>query len=262
MALIITPEIQGQNISSSTSYCYLFEPLRIKVTEDNLAAKTIFVDMEIVDTSNSSNVIVVEELYGVFDINPSNGVSIDLMKLARQYHDSQVYKYSTVDEIVDPTIGWHSIVSKYKYNFRLYSDATHQPYRVISKLPIIGGRDFKDFTPNVDTSQPLTEAALQNVELGSRWIGYPIIVQSLVDPTASNSSPSLVSQIQSVGCAPESYIIYKSRLGGWMVWGFDISIEVNSGMYSGNLDVGMFESTTGSNGQAYIPVDYTEIRSS
>ena len=52
-------------------------------------------------------------------------------------------------------------------------------------------------------------------------------------------------------------IIWKSRLGGWMTWVFDIQTEVEEGFYLGGLQGGYFESTLDVNGSPYIPVNYT-----
>lgn len=52
-------------------------------------------------------------------------------------------------------------------------------------------------------------------------------------------------------------IIWKSRLGGWMTWVFDIQTEAEEGFYLGDLQSGYFESTLDINGSPYIPVNYT-----
>jgi hypothetical protein len=260
MALTIKKEILSQTIGYNTSYCYLFEPLKINISEDDILGTKIYIDLEIVDTTDVGNIIETVVKYAIFDINPLVGVKIDLMKIAQQYHDAGVYIYQSIEDIIDNETGWHSVVSKYKYNFLIYSDVS-PTIQQISKLPIIGGRDFKDFEGGVYEAQDLTEAEASGMQLTGKWIGYPVIYNSLVDPTANDARPSVTSLIQTTGCSAEGFVVYKSRLGGWMVWGFDVQTESNSGMYSGNLDVGMFEATKDIEGDAYIPVDYTGITS-
>ena len=262
MALTINPEISGQVITSACSYCYLFEPLRVSISESETTAEKIYVDLEIIDTTDDTNIVATEVEYGVFDTYSGNVLSIDLMEIARQYHDSKVYIYSSIDDITDTTKGWHSVVSKYKYNFKIYSDVTATQTE-ICKLPIIGGRLFKDFSPGVDQTQSLTRADELGVDLSGRWDEFPFITQTLADPTATDSRPTITNTTQTTGSHPcGGFIIFKSMKGGWSTWGLEIKVERESGSYSGNLQVGMFESTEQSNGNAYIPIDYTEINSS
>lgn len=262
MAVTVGAQILGQEIGSVATYCYMYEPLRIFMAEDDNTAQKFYIDMEILDVSD--NTVVVESLfrYGEFDINPGNGVSVDLMKLVRQYHDAGVYNYSHIDEIVDPTAGWYSSVSKYVYNFLVYSDINQTPIS-IKKIPIIGGRIYEDFTAQVSQFQSLTEAQLYGVDLANRWVGYPTISASLSDPSLQDSSPSLIKNISVEGVVPcGGYLIWKSIFGGWMSWGFDIKTKKLKKKYGGDLSSGMFEPTQDIGGQPYIAPNYTKIESS
>lgn len=188
MAITVRTQILGQDASSVCSYCYLYEPLVVSVGESDLTASFMYVDIEIIDTSNS--LVLVETLvkYGEFDINSGELISVDLMKLARQHHDAELFKFSHIDDII--ASGWTSVVSKYKYRFKIYTDKTTTPIEVF-KLPIIGGRLFKDFSPTVTQSNPLTEAEVAGVSLEDRWCDYGIISSSLSDPTLVDSRPSI-----------------------------------------------------------------------
>jgi len=185
MALTIQTEILGQEATSVNTYCYLYEPLRVVITESDSTATKIFIELEILETSN--HLTVVENLvkYGEYDINSGQSLSVDLMKLAQQHHDARVYKYSTVSEITDNTIGWHSVVSKYIYKFKITSDITTAASNVV-KLPIIGGRAFPDFVPTVSSTQSLTEGVLEGVNSFNRFKLYPTFASSLALPTLQN----------------------------------------------------------------------------
>ena len=264
MSLTITPEILGQVADQNCSYCFLYEPLRVSVLESDEDGEKIYIDLEIYRTNNDdpdTYLVNTEVEYAVFDINPGNPVSVDLMKLARQYHDANVYKYASIEDVVDLEEGWKSVVSEYKYKFLIYSDETDTKSEVF-KLPIIGGRLFSDFTPAVDETQALSEMELNNVSLDGRWIGYPVISQSLKNPNIADSRPTITSSIQTSGCTSEGYLIWKSRLGGWVTWGFDITTESNSGSYTGKLESKYFETTDKSGGgDPYVPVNYAGMES-
>ena len=55
------------------------------------------------------------------------------------------------------------------------------------------------------------------------------------------------------------YLIWKSRLGGWVSWAFDIKTESEEGVYGGELQSGYFESTLPIDGSPYVPVNYTNV---
>jgi len=190
MAITVNTNIQGQEATSVCTYGYLYEPLVVAIDESDLLALKILVDIEVVDTDN--NTIIVETLveYAEYDISVGQLLTIDLMKLARQHHDANLFKFATINDIL--LNGWSSVVSKYKYRFKIYSDKTTTPV-VVYKLPIIGGRLKKDFTPVVSQSIPLTEAEVAGVDLTDRWCNYETLTTVLADPTAENSRPSIES---------------------------------------------------------------------
>jgi len=262
MAITINPEISGQVITPACSYCYLFEPLRVVLLDDNPLSTLFFIDISIIDTTDSSVQVAFESKYAIYDINSGVALSVDLMELARQYHDADVYKYQSTTEMTDSVSGWQSVVSKYKYEFRIYTDYTVAE-TIVTKLPIIGGRTLKNFVPLVDESQVLTEAELYGVQLKGRWIGYPTFDSQLALATAVDSSPIITTNIEDEGCAADGgFLVFKSRFGSWMIWGMDIATESESGSYSGNISSGMFKSTEEINGSPYIGVNYTEVMSS
>ena len=263
MALTITPEILGQRATSAATYCYLYEPLRVSIAESITTAQQIFVELEILDTEDSTTIVENLVDYGVYDLNPGQPLSIDLMKLAQQHHDANVYNFSSIDDI--ETYGWTSMVSKYKYNFKITSDETSTPSSVI-KLPIIGGRDFQNFEPAVDYNNALSEIEEQSIVLNGMFPDWPYLSQSLVLATEQDAKPKL-DKNNSVGIARvygacAGQLIWKSRLGGWCTWGFKMKKENTTRKYTGNIQVGMFNSTAVSNGNAFVPVDYTGIETS
>lgn len=262
MALTILPEISGQEVTSTCTYCYLYEPLRVVISENDVAAQQIFIELEIIKSDDDT--VVVENLleYGVFDLNPGQGLSVDLMKLARQHHNANVYNFSSLMDIYND--GWKSVISEYKYNFKITSDVTSTATSIL-KLPIIGGRDFRDFEPTL-LSQPIcTEADLDpEVDMTNVWEGWSFLRTRLQPATQQDAKPR-IDIIESAlgeyaGCGGQ--VVWKSRLGGWMTWGFKMKKENTSKQYQGNIQVGMFESTASANGDAYVPVDYTGIETS
>ena len=256
MALTVTAQITGQIISSTTSYCYLYESLKVDVLESDSLGKEVYVDLIVKDSTDGSTVVS-ELKYGTFDINPNNSLEIDLMRIIQQYHDANVFKIGVASEIATSK---EIVISKYKYDFKVYSDVSPAGVTV-SKLPIVGGRDFHDFTPSVDENSPIHEGELYNIDLTSRWKDFPNISTSLNSPTALNSMPTISVTTETQGCIPYGgMIIWKSRFGGWMYWGMDISNTTKERTYDGGLTVGMFEAT--SNGNPFIPVDYTQIQTS
>ena len=405
MALTIANEIIGQEATTVATYCYLYEPLRVQITESVSTAKKISILLEVLDTSNTSTVVDTVVDYAVYDINPGQPLSIDLMKLAQQYHDANVYNFSNLNEIIYGSTSWQSVVSKYIYVFKIQSDETSTP-TIIKKLPIIGGRTFSNFKAKVGSDTILSEdiytpstgtyasdvywngyshlrttlddlssgtdfsPTTQKIEFGTNLIfndtltdtskytlysgtitggqsdpigGSNAYVISDSSQAVSLISNSILSQdpdgkmvtysiwikgegefglfvqgIQSsdnylsitqdsatsnwkkytytfkkpsdasdVGIQIFKYpdgedlfvyqpilkvavdtkadggkLVWKSRHGGWMSWGFKLKKESQAKKYEGNIQVGMFESTLPTNGSPYIPVNYTGISTS
>lgn len=258
MAMVINTQIKDQEATNICTYCYLYEPLRVVVKETDLTASKLYIDLEIFDTADDSEALFYISRYGDYDINPGKSISIDLMKLAQQHHDADIFHFSNINEIVS---SWNSVVSKYKYKFRIYTDITLTPIEVY-KLPILGGRIFTDFNPKVAQTQKLTEADFVGVDM-NRFGFLPYLKTSLTNPSSTDARPTVEKIISTQGCFPlGGYLIWKSRLGGWMSWGFSIKRDTFKSKYIGNLDVGMFESTQEVNGNPYVPVDYIGIDTS
>lgn len=258
MAFTVTSQITGQNISSTTSYCYMYEPLKVNAVETNADVTKITVDLSVYDTQTST-IVELSQNYAIYDAIQNVAVEIDLSKIMQQYHDANTLRIGTTADLSSLT---NIPVSKYKYYFYIYSDSPGTVITTTQKLPIIGGRDFYDFNASVLQSQPLTEAGLNGVTLSGRWLNYPNILTTLANPTATNSLPTITVSTESTAdlepCG--GMLIWKSRFGGWMYWGMDIATRTQSSSYRGDLEVGMFEATA--LGNPYIQTDYTKIDSS
>ena len=261
-SLLVNAEIVGQEITDISTYCYLYEPLRVSIFDVSLLSDEIFIDLEIVKTSDDTVVVEYLEKYAAYDINPNRSISVDLMKIVRQYHDSNIFNYSHIDEIVENTIGWNSVVSEYKYNFYIRTGNEVVTPIVIKKLPIVGGRSFEDFTPIVDETTSLNEFDYLGIDVTNKWKDFPIVTSVLNDASLQNASPSIDKVVQTTEgerpCA--GFVLWKSRRGGWMFWGFDIISTGKKHKYKGDLAVDLFEVTN--SGLPYIPVDYTSTETS
>lgn len=257
MAITVNTQILGQQAGVETSYCYLYEPLKVVVTESNLLAKKIYVDLIPVATlSGVYGTTLIR--YAEFDINPGVDLTFDLMKLALQHHDARVYKFSDIDEV-----NGESVVSKYKYYFDIYSDVSSKVQ--VRKLPILGVRTLENFTPAVDQNQPLNEFDFYGITqsgIENKW-NMKLLQISLSNPANAGNTFPTISVYTGMGSAPcGGYLIWKSTFGGWMFWGFDLQNKSYSGKQEGSVAVGMFESTQATGGQPFVPVDYTSIENS
>ena len=257
MAVTVTAQITNQDVSSTGSYCYLYEPLKVNIEESTATATIIYVDLAVYSISDETEVAYETE-YGKYDISTGTVLEVDFSKIMQQYHDANVFKLGATSEISSLT---DIPVSKYKYKLLVYSDVNSTTVDTY-KLPIIGGRNFYDFEASVLQTQVLTEAELNGVTLTGKWLNYPNISTALASPTATDSTPTITVSTETTAefepCG--GMLIWKSRFGGWMYWGMDISTRTPSSSYNGNLMVGMFEAT--SSGNPYVQADYTEIDSS
>ena len=291
MAITVTPEITGQVASSTFTYCYLYEPLRVLIEESNLSGTKIYIDIELVDMANSANIIDTYPQYAEFDVNPGSPISVDLMRLAQQLDDSNAYKFGAKDDWgygpTEPEEVFQAELFRYRLNFQIYSDVTASQTEV-KKWPIRGGREYEVVydNPAVDENSPLTE-----------FDYYGILVYGLVNPPPADDSDQAVSRrwgnvfiprvtlnpanqsdatpgrsiSQSVANAnyPEpcsgGFLVWKSRFGGWMMWGFDNQTRNYSRQYEGQIQTGLFEFVErniggGITNNPFVAPDYTKIR--
>ena len=263
MAITVTPQIAGQVASSTYTYCYLYEPLRVFIEESDLSATKIYIDITPYSTGSGVPGTTLVK-YAEYDINPGVGLTVDLMKITQQINDANAYKFASVDDIATGINGYKSVITDFKYNYAIYSDITVTATNV-KKLPIIGNRDLEQFVPAVTAASPVNEFEYYNLdiaELESRWSGVSLLQTSFTDPTLSNARPTLTKVTNSGDSPCGGFVIWKSRFGGWMFWGFKIQTRTFAKNYEKRLSTEMFESTLDSVGDPYVPVNYTGINTS
>lgn len=269
MAIIINPEISGQECNDSITYSYLFEPLRINVQETDITATKLYVEIERYNILDKTIRIPFEDgsnsllKYVELDLILGRPVSFDLSEVMLQLHQAGVFKIATIADI---ELSYEqTIVSKYIYHFIFTTDTVSAPV-IVKKLPILGGRSFQQFSSTVPYTQVLTEFdyyGISKEDLAKRWANYMFYSTSLKNPTLVDNLQPNITLIPQIGSEfPNGGVLYwKSRFGGWMFWGFDIESRGSSGKYIGDLQVAMFESTKAINGDPYIPVDYISVQS-
>lgn len=257
MSLTIVNQVAGQQVTSTPTYMYLYEPLPILVTEDNLTARELTIKLETNGTENGTYTLIDEE-YATFDINPGQSLNIDIAKIIRQAHNSNIYNFSNIDDIISAN---NSVIDNVTYKLSFTSDSGDNDEVVIYKLPIIGGRNFSDFNGLVDQNNPLSEFDKYGLDFTNHWKDYPVMSTVLSSPTPLDRRPVHTKYLGTgINCAHGGLVIWKSRLGGWMHWGFQLKTEKEKSSYIGNLDVGYFDTVRGSsNGQPFIPVNYTGV---
>jgi hypothetical protein len=258
MALTIQNRILDQLVSSDPTFFYLYEPLPILIEESDLAATKIKIDLILESTEDYS---LVEELieYAEYDINPGKGLNVDIMEIIQQAHDSDIWKVGDIAEIPQlPEL----ILSKYSYSLRIYTDL--EDFVVGSELrvlPIIGGRRFVEYNPLIGVNFPITEYEQYGIDYQNKWALYPFIETSLQLP--SITGPKVVFNVTTPTtgqCAEAGMLYWKSKLGGWMQWGFDLKTVNKKFSQSGNIEVGMMEIAMDKvDTNPYIATDYTGV---
>lgn len=274
MAITITPKIEGQVANDLYSYCYLYEPLEVEISVTG-GAKKVYIDLATdltVDLETPDNFI---PEYADFDLNQNTEkITVDLMRLARQYSNTNVYKFSKTDDLAydfGNNIGWESFFANLSpdgFYFKIYTEDENDTPVEIRKLPIVGGRGFREFVPNVTHNTVTNEFELYGLDLSNRWKGYPVVSVNLQEilNNSQGASPIITVDNQTQGTAPcGGFLIWKSKYGGWCYWGFDLKTEKKKFRHVGKIEVGMFESSRsilGGAGDPFIEPNYTSIETS
>lgn len=257
MSLQITPQISGQVASSTISYSFLQEPLKVYITDSDADTRIIYADVTKINTDDGV-VVSTDVSYIYRDVSSNGSIVIDLSKVMGQMHDYNTLKFGSVSDISN---GWDSVVSKYIYKFEFYSDVSPSIKTTIQKLPIIGGRSFDTFTPAVNYLTPIRELSNAQLVSGGKIGTYtdPIFTLKQISSVSDDDyTPTVSETVATTGNNPcEGVVYWKSKLGGWMMIGVDIKTETKSHKYNGSLSNGMFESTSYSGGgDIYVPTNY------
>lgn len=259
MAITIESPITGQTLTDGNpSYCYLFEPKPIRILDSNTGTTKVFITINLINTGNKTEVVSTLTNYVELDY-VAGGVSVDLAEVMRQHIDLDVYKFSSINEMSGQDAGDTSFLPSRFYDFRITTNAT-STVTSITFLPIIGGRDYHDFTPSLpDNYSVASEFDLLTTEeyntIMLKW-GSPnnprINLQNL-------TNTDLRSDLEGQGgetCNPKGGMLYwKSRYGGLVFWGMDLVRKTNSSSYTGNLETGLLDYTD--SGRIHVPANYT-----
>ena len=142
MAVTLQQTLANQSGSATNSYCYLYEPYRMIIGETDSDATKIYIKLVLTDLSDTSTTVAEEEAYGEYDLNTAKVLTVDMMRLAQQYHNADVYKLEGITSLQRPDRGWDMILSKYRYEFQITSDVSTAPISLVL-TPVIGGRSFQ-----------------------------------------------------------------------------------------------------------------------
>ena len=257
MALSIQNRILNQLVSDTARYFYMYEPIPILVTETDLTAKVLSVDLVVKNVDDNT---VIETLtdYAVYDINPGQPINLDIIEIIQQRHNADIWKVGHINDIASQL---KLVASEYAYDLVFNVDIGTSNSVTLSVVPIIGGRDFENFEPLVSNTFPLNDFQKFGIDISSRWGNYPIIDTSLTDPNSNLQKVSMTIQSNSGLKEPCGGMLYwKSRLGGWMQWGFDIKTTSKKVRHRGSIETGMFVARRNViNARPYIETDYTGV---
>ncbi|UXQ88753.1 hypothetical protein [Tenacibaculum phage Larrie] len=272
MALTVTPLIDGQDLRETPySYSYLYEPLPVRISVGSSTTR-VFIDVTIEPITDTESPIDFLEAYVNYDVREgASYIDIDLSEIANQLSSHGVYNIGNINQLVSNpdtfTIGADidklSVVNGYGFNFFIYSDGDAETKR-IKKMFIIGGRHFMDFTPTVENLTLTSEFEAEGIDLTNRWSGYPVIKTILEDPNKTtnqhNLNPFVTITNQTSGCTPEAFLIWKSKLGGWCFWGFEMKRESSKPRQSGSVAVERIGTSRGIlTNYPSVNADYTSV---
>jgi hypothetical protein len=271
MALTVTPQILGQETVDTVSYCYMLEPLKVHITDDEASTTEIYIDVTRLSTEtgspelDSEGIELIRTRYVVREVISEGAVVVDLMAVAAQLHDFNKFEISKTSDIQS---NWKSVLSEWKYKFKIYTNSSTPSVNVL-KLPIIGGRDFENFTPVVDYNTPLSFLSLdQMVKSSILRAGSLIPFFTLKDLSTVTvdltPNVSMTTPTEGLGSTNNcgGILYWKSKKGGWESFGMDLADEKRTHNYKGRVAVSLFESTQWSGGgDAYIQPSYTSIDS-
>jgi len=260
MALTVVSGYDKASFPVTRFYHYLYEPLDVEITETDSGVTKCYIDLILINAETGTTVSTISE-YGLFDLLPNITLRVDIMKLIRQYDNADVYKIRAATAVT-----YQTVITEYAYDVKIRTDVPNET--TIKTLPLRGVRSFDLISANplITGTPSITERDIYGITFDAataKWSYRDIPVMTLQAPTATDVRPTLaVTDYIATNNSDEpcgGTVIWKSRLGGWMYWGFDIRTESHTGRYEGNIEVGMYE--TDENG-IFTPSDYTKVKTS
>ena len=278
MAIRVSPLGNG---SLNRKYRYLYEPFLVKAWNDTTSTATkIYVDVGVQNNlAYSGNQIVWHFKYGEFDINvANNSIEIDLAGIAREFTNHDVYKAGNIENMrsnkFTASTFWRTVGCQDYFSFNIYTDSNESnKINVATLIYIMGSRPYFDmnFTEDSSTSLYFTEFEKYGITQGEQIKFFPGYPAPVVVPWTNPINPRAdIPQLDFTifgnkedGKCIEEFIIWKSRYGGWMAWGFELSVRKEIGAYEGSFVTDQFEYSEDNNvSENIIPVNYTGITSS
>ena len=257
--LEVRPTINGQVLNFDAVYGYLNEPYPVSIytLEAGVGHQVIQIDVYV--TKNTGTIVDRSYLeYAIYDLAEGEAIDVDLMELARQIQNNNVYKFGILGDIVNFTTGFDSVTAD-RYNFGIKGVNGGAFTNLVSTIvyPIIGSRTFSQFEPTVDGSN-LTEFERYNVPSTEyRFIGMPTMnlvlgLATATDPITYEWDFPTTGKVHDMD---NGYLIWKSRFGGWLNWGFDSLVSNEYGSINGVLAKRHMENAY----NPYIAANYTDV---
>jgi len=146
MSITIQSSVAGDilSVGGTPNYCYLYEPFEVRVTESDNTALKLYIDVKISLISSLNTTTNTKIKYVEYDFSSTKSLSIDLMEIAQQMNDANIYQIGKLSDLVSSSN--ETVLSKVMYTFDIYTDKTSTP-STIKKIPIIGLREFTDYSP-------------------------------------------------------------------------------------------------------------------
>lgn len=226
MAITITTLLTDESVSTSKKHKYLFEPLEVKLSEPG----TTLFKIDVVLSNIATGALEVSySNYALLDADENGEAIVDLMSIARDFFDAETYKIGDVSDI-DPL----TIVPGRFIQFNVSNDVS-LGFEILRAVPLLGQRTFDQWDGEMSNTKPLTEWELYGITQPD-YIGYPKITTALKSNDSSDMTPAVTITTPTTGrCVKGAYLLWKSRLGGWCSYGFDVITERETGAYIGSL---------------------------
>lgn len=241
----VNPRIIGESVKTHV-YKYINDPLLVRVGSDSSQP----IPIEVKKYSMVTQALISSEIAVTAETNSSNKVDIDFMKIIRNYIYDDYLKIGKIEDLSRQNIGLGL------YGIQPVGSGLETKILVLSGVSTYGELTSKI---NIDHLSPTDEFTKAGTPC-PKFLGYPYVQTTLKDiSSVQNVQPTVLLTFPSSGrevCG--LFVIWKSRLGGWVGYDFGIYDEELTSEYGGELPS---DFSANDFGVGYMPQNYMKISS-
>ena len=257
MALTVTAAANKNSLYNP--YIYLYEPYEVDVISNSGLPDILKITVSERALSNKWTTVNTYTDYALYDLIPYKSVRVNIAEIIKSLFDSNAYDIGNLSDLIPTPEGRNTTMTNYTY--QIFFNTNHDSLIGLFFYPLLGARPFKELGA-LNENIPLEESTALGLPI-KEFAYLPNIEINLKPISNTDMTPLTTIYYNNLGEGKKysgAGLIWKSKYGGWVTWGFDIVSEDFSNSYKGDIKVNPYE--INSEGEFYVEPDYSTVETS